>query len=47
MEKMDHLMAEKMAKIIKTAKLGKSHQKIFQKRVDHSLPKSSSFHNCL
>jgi len=31
MEMMDHLMAEKVAKIIKTAKWGKSHQKILYK----------------
>jgi len=32
MEMMDHLMAEKLTKIIKTAKWGKSHQKnIFKK----------------
>jgi len=32
MEKMDHLMAEKLMKIINTAKRGKSHQKIFLKK---------------
>jgi len=31
MEKMDHLMAEKITKIIKTAKWCKSHQKIILK----------------
>jgi len=31
MDVMDHLMAEKLTKIIKTAKWGKSHKKIFKK----------------
>jgi len=32
MEKMDHLMAEKITIIIKTAKWGKSHQKKYLKK---------------
>jgi len=32
MEMMDHLMAEKLTKIIKTAKWGKSHQKNILKK---------------